>query len=252
MLKIENLYCDYVERQPMVCNINLGLHTDTVGIMVSGTADFRLNGTVTHIGEREGVFIPGNLPYVSEWYGENIAFYSLKFDVRCNGRGIFENRSIERFAPGERYGSFVKKCAEITDSPRDSFESNLSFFEILDYLSERFSDKSSPSHSDSIEKAMYFLRENCCSEIKISDVSSFCCVSESQLYHEFKKQTGMTPIEYKNLHRIQTAAELLSCTQKTAEEISEMLGFSSVSHFLKMFKAVTGNNTKFYRNNKLL
>lgn len=252
MLRIEKLYCDYIERGPMVCNINLGLSTDTVGIMVSGTADFRLNGKVTHIGEREGVFIPGNLPYVSEWYGEKIAFYSLKFDVRYNGKGLFENKSIERFVPGEHYGSFVGKCSEITKSPRDSFESNLCFFEILDFLAAKFSDKTGTSHSDSVEKAMYFLRENCCSEIKISDVSSFCCVSESQLYHEFKKQTGMTPIEYKNLHRIQTAAELLSSTQKTAEEISEMLGFSSVSHFLKMFKTITGNSTKFYRKNKLL
>ena len=252
MLKIESLYCEYIERGPMVCDINLGLHTDTVGIMVSGTADFRLNGTVTHIGEREGVFIPGNLPYVSEWYGENISFYSLKFDVSYNGRGFFENKSIERFVPGERYASFTEKCGIITKSPRDSFESNLCFFEMLDFFAARFSDKGCSAYSDSVEKAMCYLRENCSENIKMSDAAAFCCVSESQLYHEFKKQTGITPIEYKNRHRIQIAAELLSSTQKTTEEISEMLGFSSVSHFLKMFKTITGNNTQFYRKNKLL
>ena len=67
-----------------------------------------------------------------------------------------------------------------------------------------------------------------------TELSSY---SHSHLSRLIKKHFNMTLKQYINELRLQKAYHCIIFTQKSAEEISEELGFASYSHFNKIFKA---------------
>ena len=77
--------------------------------------------------------------------------------------------------------------------------------------------------------------ENLCFGIKaFTEISNY---SQSHLSRLIKKYFDMTLKQYINELRLQKAYDWIVLTQKSIEDISEELGFSSYSHFYKIFKA---------------
>jgi len=64
---------------------------------------------------------------------------------------------------------------------------------------------------------------------------------------KFKQYTGQTVQSYLVKLKIDWAIILLQTTDKTVLEISEELGYSSLSHFCKLFRAQTGETPKKFR-----
>ncbi len=82
------------------------------------------------------------------------------------------------------------------------------------------------------------------------DVDSICAAINISKYHfcrQFKKATGMTVMEYLLKTRIVLAAEELKKTDLPVSEISENLGFSSLSYFCRVFKQERGVTPLQYR-----
>ena len=72
-------------------------------------------------------------------------------------------------------------------------------------------------------------------------------VSHAQLCRLTKKHLNMTPHEYVNSIRMQWASSLISDTDTPMEIIAEMVGFSSYSHFQKLFKETYGKSPVDFR-----
>lgn len=84
-----------------------------------------------------------------------------------------------------------------------------------------------------------------------TEASEFCHFSYGYFARTFK---SVFHTEYKNYTRrlkIDYAKSLLLCTDDTVTQISEKLGYSSASHFIKDFKLVTNVSPKQYRNTAL-
>ncbi len=80
------------------------------------------------------------------------------------------------------------------------------------------------------------------SEMLSFDPSYFCRI--------FKIATGATFTEYLNFVRIYKSEKLLRGSEKSILEISEAVGFSSVSYFNRIFKKHKGFSPRFYRSAK--
>ena len=86
----------------------------------------------------------------------------------------------------------------------------------------------------------------------ISDFSakSFCSkyrISASYFGLMFKKEVNIFISEYLMFVKINYAINLLCTTNKNITEISNMLGFSSPSYFIKCFKKQTGVSPSHYK-----
>jgi AraC family transcriptional regulator of arabinose operon len=73
-------------------------------------------------------------------------------------------------------------------------------------------------------------------------------LSPSRLRHLFKKETGKTPAQFLKSLRLRQAALLLSTTFLSVKEISNRVGITNTSHFVREFKKVYGVAPTTYRN----
>ena len=72
-------------------------------------------------------------------------------------------------------------------------------------------------------------------------------ISQYYLSRSFKQVTGFTFIEYLNSVRIREAQRLLRETEKQVIQIAHMVGFNNISHFGRIFKAITKYTPLQYR-----
>ena len=118
---------------------------------------------------------------------------------------------------------------------------------LMEILCELSNDFASNSATDNITKALAYLSEHIEESPSISSLAQLCSVSEVYLRKQFKKHIGMSPVEYRNTLRLDRARSYLEYGEISVQEISDTLGYSTVSHFIKEFKSRFGLSPLKYR-----
>lgn len=89
---------------------------------------------------------------------------------------------------------------------------------------------------DFIVKVVNYIEKHFAEKILLGELSSLFSVSKYHLIREFKKYMGSTPNEYLISTRLTKAKELLKYSGLSVAEISNQIGFESVTHFINTFK----------------
>jgi AraC-like DNA-binding protein len=100
------------------------------------------------------------------------------------------------------------------------------------------------SHFDD---AKIYIYRNIRNPISVYNLARYLCLDTSQVYRIFRKNTGLSPMQFITDLRIQKSCELLVKTDLPVKEISEWMGFEYQSHFTKQFKKIMGMNPSEYR-----
>lgn len=95
--------------------------------------------------------------------------------------------------------------------------------------------------------ALEYVNKNYSEDISLEDASALLGFDPSYFCRIFKSATGATFTEYLNFVRICKAEKLLSSTRKSVLEISETVGFSSISYFNRIFKKIRNSSPGQYR-----
>jgi len=98
-----------------------------------------------------------------------------------------------------------------------------------------------------IEKAIRYIYNNFNKKISLKEVADICHMNPSYFSRLFKNTTGINLVSYINTVRIKNAALLLSDTDKTILEISQLCGFDNVQHFCGVFKKAKGISALRFR-----
>lgn len=94
------------------------------------------------------------------------------------------------------------------------------------------------------KKIMY---KNINKSINLNKIASNLGISYSKFRLDFKIQTGVSPLQYYLLLKIEKSKELLMNTKKSQKEIAYELGFESDYYFNRLFKQKTGLTPGGYR-----
>ncbi|MCP5536361.1 MAG: helix-turn-helix transcriptional regulator [Akkermansiaceae bacterium] len=87
----------------------------------------------------------------------------------------------------------------------------------------------------SIRKACHYIHDHFHENCHVEDVADHCGLSRDWLSRHFKKATGHSLPEYIRQHRLDSAAELLTETDRSITEICFESGFQSISQFNRLF-----------------
>ena len=107
---------------------------------------------------------------------------------------------------------------------------------------EKFIDSSSP-----ISPSIDFIKKNIRESISLKDLSDKACMSTTSFYRYFKRELGMSPIEYILNEKIKHAKKLLSNPNIHVNEVSYASGFEDCNYFIRLFKKYEGVTPKQYQ-----
>jgi YesN/AraC family two-component response regulator len=118
---------------------------------------------------------------------------------------------------------------------------------ILDYLEEYITEMDN-SEPDIIQKSVRYMDDNYYdSDLNISSLANHFDINAPYLSRQFKKNTGMGPLEYLQLKRIEESKKLLRQTNESIKEISQKVGFTYEVSFIRVFKKFEGVTPGIFR-----
>ena len=95
--------------------------------------------------------------------------------------------------------------------------------------------------------ALAYINQNYDKPISNETLAQLCDLSMTHFRRLFHKQTGLSPLQYRESIRLHWAIKLLESQMFTVAEVAEQLGYSDIYHFSKVMKRHTGNTPSFYK-----
>lgn len=98
-----------------------------------------------------------------------------------------------------------------------------------------------------IAPALDYIRKNYMQEFTMESLSDICNMSSTHFRRVFTSVMGTGPLEYLNRTRIEKASSLLRTTDLPVLQISENVGFHSISSFNRHFSTIMGYTPREWR-----
>lgn len=98
-----------------------------------------------------------------------------------------------------------------------------------------------------INEIISYIHSHYYEDLKLECLAQQFYISPWYLCREFKRYTNSTLVNYINVTRIMNAQRSFMETDKNVTQISQEVGFSSLTHFNRVFKAVTGTTPSEYK-----
>ena len=140
--------------------------------------------------------------------------------------------------------SYIMKCEQL-GTPQAI--SNLQFHMVVDYIENVEKIRYHRNKSEFVGEVANYVHHHISEPIKTDEIADALFISRSRLSTKFKEESGITLTEYIRTMKISEAKHLLAHSDKSLLLISTHLGFSSQSHFCKVFKEVTGLSPTEFR-----
>lgn len=100
--------------------------------------------------------------------------------------------------------------------------------------------------SSTLDRTTEYMRSHITENLTIGSISAKLSISDSELKRIFKEHTGMGVITYFRNMRIDTAKQLIREGELNITQIADKLGYDSIHHFSKQFKAIVGMSPREY------
>lgn len=137
---------------------------------------------------------------------------------------------------------------EITKSPENAFTNQINYGNIN--IGSNRIVKLTSYDINAIQKAHDILSKNYCNPPTINTLSKIVFLNEQKLKAGFLKYYHMSIGEYTNHIRMTVAANLLSTTDLSIEDIACKVGYNYSANFSKMFKKTYGKTPLKFRKTK--
>lgn len=116
--------------------------------------------------------------------------------------------------------------------------------EVMRKMADVWSEREKEDIVDTVES---YIREHIHEDIYIADIAKRVCLNEQYLMRTFKKNTGISILEFITNERVWLAKELLVSTNYPINKIANSVGYGNYSYFTKLFKRNTGLTPQAYR-----
>lgn len=177
--------------------------------------------------------------YVEDYVCFNGPIADYLFDSGVLKNGIIKIGNIRRLLP------IINASLDLSDTGQ--INANALLQNLLYELFRENEDLSYNSTSDNIGKLLNQLNSSISHWWTVSEMASYCNLSESYFRRLFKKKTGLGPKHYYDCMKIKFASEKLLRSDDKLDVIASQLGYVNRFHFSKVFKRINGVSPDNYR-----
>ncbi len=194
-------------------------------------------------------FVP-ELMYSAEQPLYELGTVTAYLRLRASHRRLFEAREVGRSGMGEimerifseytaqEFGYALSVRAEIMRL----------FVKILrDWHASGAPELPDAESMAQLQRAYEFIEANYAGEVTLAAVARHCNMSYTAFSRFFSKHAGHSFTEALLMTRVKKSMRLINSTDLSITEIAAQTGFSSTSHYIRSFKAVTGKTPLKYR-----
>lgn len=107
-------------------------------------------------------------------------------------------------------------------------------------------------HEHGLQPALRWVEENAHRKITNADLARACHISEAQLSRRFQRLLKQSPGQYVLDRRVSRAAEALSFSDQSIEQIAQSFGFPDRFYFTRVFHQRMGIPPAAYRQQQLI
>jgi transcriptional regulator GlxA family with amidase domain len=91
-----------------------------------------------------------------------------------------------------------------------------------------------------VRQTLAYIEDNLSSRIVIADLAGLLALSNSHFSRAFRQRTGIAPMQYVVLRRVERAKSLIRGTHQPLAQVALTCGFSDQSHLSRRFHGVVG------------
>ncbi|WP_338778947.1 AraC family transcriptional regulator [Metabacillus sp. FJAT-52054] len=229
-------------------------------VTLSGYGEIQIDGRTHRVQPGQAFIVksPSDyryyLPETSEkWEFMYVTLFGKEAD-RCFEHIKEKTNQVIRFHPESVPVKLVKQIYDeansknITSAYKGSSLAYQFIMELYEYVSAM--DREMEDWPESIVSAVLFARHSYHNPIGPDEMADASGLSRYHFTRIFKKNTGLTPIQYLTNIRIAKALELLSHTKYTIEEIAVLVGYTNANYLNKVCRKVTGKSPGQLRKEK--
>jgi AraC-like DNA-binding protein len=117
-------------------------------------------------------------------------------------------------------------------------------------LFSRFMREATPhvwTNDERMKRVLAHIHSHLSQSIDIDELAGVACVTKPYFIRLFKREFGISPIQFVNSKKVERAQLLLYTTDMPVKEVAYALGVSDHSYFIRMFRKVTGITPQDYR-----
>lgn len=100
--------------------------------------------------------------------------------------------------------------------------------------------------SPAVIRIITYIEENYMHHIYLNDIAEYVEYNRNYMCSVFKKETGITVVDYLNYVRIRKACEYILYSDISFSQICYRVGFLNLSHFNRTFKKLVGTTPSAY------
>jgi AraC-like DNA-binding protein len=123
---------------------------------------------------------------------------------------------------------------------------------LLAYLAGRYATPGDPQQTASLSPAqkrsiLDYVGANLANDISVTELAAIVHMSPAHFSRLFRASLGIAPYRFVMQQRVEEAKRMLASSDLSASQIAMVFGFSSQSHFVKVFRQFTGVTPKQYK-----
>lgn len=231
-------------------------HFTELFFVLEGSGKFLLRDTTLRIKAGDLVIIPPHIEHTERSSPHTpLKYYVLGIDGIAF-QSIDSTGSVQIFSNSENQPSIANLIGQIYREVKNKvYGSDIICQNLLEILiillirSQRLIPIPINSARMTKECAMVkeYLDANYAEHITLDTLTRLTHMNKYYMAHSFTKFTGLSPIQYLNQRRMETACRLLKDTDYSISDIASSTGFSSQSYFSQTFRKYYGINPIKYR-----
>ena len=215
-------------------------------------------GTITDLAKSgDLVIIPPKFSHKGYTKSQQVEYDLLMFDIRYfyNETEICKN-ILPAFFDGTAKLNVITNDLETINSfdaiynleNKNSLKTTANVYQFLSVLFENnvlYFEKI--QNNNLFQEIISFIEDNYDKDLNIADISNKFGYSAAHFSRKFKSITGLSPISYLNILRLENAYKMLKEDYLTISEISAKCGFPDSNYFTRCFKKHFGKPPTMYK-----
>lgn len=201
--------------------------------VLDGHMTYIVNNKKYVVSKNDAIFLPPGTLRARESNSIPIRFVSFNFYAKPGVSLPFRKYMPKCITP------LIKKI--VSTFPQShlspSFHSKEKCAIILNHILYELMDAQKlDSKNEHIRKIITYIDEHVCEKINLSDVSNFVNLSKEYTSALFKKEMGITLIDYINKEKLSIAKELILGSEMPLTDVAAYVGFEDYNYFSHIFK----------------